>query len=235
MDIVLIPGLWLDGSSWDAVVPVLEEAGHRAHALTLPGMVAGADRSFVTIGDHIGAVGAVVDSLSPSSDGIVLVGHSGGGAIAHAVVDARPTLVSHVVYVDAVPAPSGACINDGLPVVDGEVPLPDWSVFDDETLVDLDDGLRESFRARAIPAPVGVCAGAIPLSDPRRYDVPATVIACELPSATLRSLIADGSPYTAELALLRDVSYIDLPTGHWPQFTRPTELGEVILTAVPQG
>jgi hypothetical protein len=38
MDIILIPGLWLDGSSWDDVVPALRWAGHQTHALTLPGM-----------------------------------------------------------------------------------------------------------------------------------------------------------------------------------------------------
>ena len=230
MEVVLIPGLWLDGSSWDEVVPVLEKAGHRTHALTLPGMVAGADRSSITIGDHVDAVVAVVDDLEPP-DGIVLVGHSGGGAIAHAAVDARPSLVDRVVYVDAVPAADGDCVNDSLPVVDGEIPLPDWSLFDDEDLVDLSEPLRAAFRARAIPSPRLVAAGPVSLSDPRRFDVPATVIACEYPSVRLRSLIETGSPYTAELARIRDVSYIDLPTGHWPQFTRPVELGEVIITA----
>ena len=34
MDIILIPGLWLDGSSWHKVVPFLERAGHRVVALT---------------------------------------------------------------------------------------------------------------------------------------------------------------------------------------------------------
>ena len=29
MDIVLIAGLWLDGSVWDGVVPALEALGHR--------------------------------------------------------------------------------------------------------------------------------------------------------------------------------------------------------------
>ncbi len=30
MDIILIPGFWLDGSSWDKVAPAIERAGHRA-------------------------------------------------------------------------------------------------------------------------------------------------------------------------------------------------------------
>jgi hypothetical protein len=36
----------------------------------------------------------------------------------------------------------------------------------------------------------------------------------------------------AELGRLHDVEYVDLPTGHWPQFTKPAELGEAILAAV---
>ena len=37
MDILLIAGLWLDGSAWDGVVPALEALGHRPVPLTLPG------------------------------------------------------------------------------------------------------------------------------------------------------------------------------------------------------
>ena len=37
MDVVLIAGMWLDGSAWDQVVPDLERLGHRPVALTLPG------------------------------------------------------------------------------------------------------------------------------------------------------------------------------------------------------
>jgi predicted metal-binding protein len=35
-----------------------------------------------------------------------------------------------------------------------------------------------------------------------------------------------------EFARIRDVEYVDLPTGHWPQFTRPEELARTILASV---
>ncbi len=174
----------------------------------------------------------MIDSLDPAGGKVVLVGHSGGGAIAHAAVDSRPGRVARVVYVDSGPLGDGGAINDELPAGNGEVPLPDWSLFGEEDLVDLDDELRAAFRERAIPTPVHVARDPQRLSDQRRYDVPVTVIACEFSSATLREWMEQGHPYVRELAKIRDVEYIDLPTGHWPQFTRPAELGRSILASV---
>ena len=233
MDIVLISGLWLDGSSWVEVVPSLEQAGHRTYALTLPGMESkDADRSKITLRDHVDAVVKVIDSFDPAEGEVVLVGHSGGGAIAHAAVDARPDRVARVVYVDSVPLGEGGVINDELPAENGEVPLPDWSLFDEEDLIDLDEDLRAAFRERAIPSPAHVASDPQELVDERRYDVPVTVISCEFPSAVIRELIEKGHAYAGELAKIRDVDYIDLPTGHWPQFTRPQQLGRAILASL---
>jgi pimeloyl-ACP methyl ester carboxylesterase len=233
MDIVLIPGLWLDGSSWDKVMPSLREAGHRTHALTLPGMESkDADRSKISLRDHVDAVVTVIDSLDPGDGQVALVGHSGGGAIAHAAVDARPDRVVRVVYVDSVPLGEGAVINDEFPAENGEVPLPDWSRFEEEDLIDLDDEQRTTFRDHAIPSPAHVASDPQQLFDERRYDVPITVISCEFPSAEILELIRQEDPYVRELAKVRDVDYVDLPTGHWPQFTRPEELGQVILASL---
>ncbi|SFR84203.1 Alpha/beta hydrolase family protein [Agromyces sp. CF514] len=163
---------------------------------------------------------------------VVLVGHSGGGAIAHGVADRRPDRIARVVYVDAGPLADGLPINDGLPMVDGEIPLPPWHEFDEADLVDLDDGLRAAFRARAVPQPAGVALDPIVLRDERRYDVPITVIACEFPSSALHEWLAADAPFTRELAAVHDIDYVDLPTGHWPQFTKPVQLGQAIAAAV---
>ena len=223
MDIILVPGFWLNASAWDAVTPPIVAAGHTVHPVTLPGMASvDDDRSGLTLEDHVEAVVAAVDALDEDA----------------AVVHRRPGRITRNVYVDSLPMGHGSVINDELPVVGDEVPLPDWSVFDEPDLVGLDDGLRERFRAMAIPTPARVASDPVVLRDERRYEVPTTVIASEAfegfdsPSSMYRHLIGAGSPYTAELAAMHDYEIVDLPTGHWPMFTRPAELGEAIAAAV---
>jgi pimeloyl-ACP methyl ester carboxylesterase len=200
-------------------------------ALTLPGLASvDDDRTGIGLADH---VATVVQAIDDTDAPVALVGHSGGGAIAHAAVDARPDRVARVIYVDSGPLGDGGVINDELPVVNGEIPLPDWSVFEAEDLIDLDDEMRERFRAMSIPEPVGVATDRQVLRDPRRYDVPITVISCEFPAQMLREFMAKDHPFTAELAKVRDAKLVDLPTGHWPQFTKPAELGAAIVEALP--
>jgi pimeloyl-ACP methyl ester carboxylesterase len=230
MDIVLIPGFWLDGDSWADVTAPLKDAGHTVHPLTLPGLESrDADRGGISLRDHVDAVVSVVDSLQGP---VILVGHSGGGALAHAVADARPDAVARIIYVDSGPLGDGDVINDQLPEENGEVPLPDWPLFEDDDLIDLNDGLREKFRAIAIPEPARVTRDKQQLSDPRRYDVPVTIICCEFSTDALKKWMSDGVPFFAELAKVKDRTIVDLPTGHWPQLTKPRELASAILDAV---
>ncbi len=232
MEIILVPGFWLDASSWDAVTPPLVAAGHRVVPVTPAGAEAeNSRRAEVTLRDQVDDVVALIDD---ADDRVVLVGHSGGAAVVHAALDARPDRVARAVYVDAVPLGAGGVINDELPVVDGLVPLPDWGVFDDGDLVGLTPELRERFRSVAVPVPAGVASGVQELSDERRYDVPATVITCQFSARELSEMFAAEHPwhsYVHELSLLTDLRWIDLPTGHWPQFSRPGDLGVAILEA----
>jgi len=230
MTVLLIPGFWLDASSWEPVVAALVNNGHDAIALSLPGMTSkDEDRTGIGLRDHVNAVVAQIDRMNGP---VVLVGHSAGGAVAYASVDERPDRVSRVIYVDSLPLGEGECVNAELPVVDGEIPLPDWSVFGPEDLVDLNDDLRARFRERAIPVPVGAARDPQVLHDVRRRDVPATVICCEFTSAQLQEWIAAGQPWTTEIASASDVTFVDLATGHWPQFTKPEELADIVVAAV---
>lgn len=234
MDILLIPGLWLDGSSWDRVVPALAAAGHRAHPLTLPGLEAGAtNRGGITLRDHVDAVVAAVDTAVDTAGGAVaLVGHSAGCGIVHAAVDARPDRVARAVYIGGFPTGDGVPIADGFPAKDGEVPLPEWSAFDEADLVDLDERGLAEFRDRAVPSPEGVIRGPQRLTDERRYAVPVTVICPEFTAEMLRGWVERGLAPVRELGRIHDVDYVDLPTGHWPQFTRPDDLARAIVNSV---
>ncbi|MHA7295376.1 alpha/beta fold hydrolase [Arthrobacter sp. HLT1-21] len=230
MDIILVPGFWLDASSWDQVTPRLIAAGHHVHPLTLPGLEAkDAPRSGIGLRQHIDAVVTAIDSVGGP---VILVGHSAGGAIIYGAIDQRPDVVLRGVYVDSGPLGEGGVINDQLPSAGDEIPLPHWDLFEDEDLVDLTPNLKDAFIRRAIPQPKGVATDQQRLHDERRFEVPTTVICCEFSSKQLKHWIATGDPNVAELSHITDVEYVDLPTGHWPQFTRPADLGAAISAAV---
>lgn len=230
MDIILIPGLWLDATSWSAVIPSLEQAGHRPRALTLPGMESqDADRSGITLRDQVDAVVAAIDEADRP---VLLVGHSAGSGISHAAVDARPDKVARAVYVGGFPTADGSALLSGLPAAKGEVAMPDWAeVGEEANIVDFDAEALARFYDRAIPAPEQVLAGRQRLVDERRYDVPVTAVCPEYTAADLRSWVEDGEAAVGELARTRDVEYVDLPGGHWPQLTQPEALARVILEA----
>lgn len=229
MRVLLIPGFWLDSTAWNDIVPAIRDAGHDPRALTLPGL-APADPT-VGLRDQIDFVIAEVDAVAGP---VVLVGHSGGGAVAHGVVDARPDRIAKVIYVDSGPLGHGDVINDGFDADEnGMIPLPDRMVFDDESVRDMDDTVWAAFAARAHPIPEKVASEKQVLSDPRRYDVPVTVITSEMSEEMLRGLIAQRHPYVAELAAVNTYDIVEVPTGHWPMFTKPAELAAAIVGALP--
>jgi pimeloyl-ACP methyl ester carboxylesterase len=102
MDILLIAGLWLDGSAWDDVVPELTALGHRPVPLTLPGQGDGA--ASATLDDQLKAVVAAVDA-APGMP--LVVGHSAASTLAWLAADARPEKVAKVVLIGGFPADDG--------------------------------------------------------------------------------------------------------------------------------
>ncbi|QEW02974.1 alpha/beta fold hydrolase [Microbacterium lushaniae] len=229
MHIILIPGLWLDASTWDDVVPALEAAGHTSHPLTMPGLGEPAERSAdIGIADWVAAVVAEIDRLP---DPVVLVGHSGGGNVAWGAADARPDRAARIVFVDTFPPGDGGSIWE-FPVVEGVVPFPGWDAFEDAEVGDLDDRTRAAAASRARSVPARIPTDAISLTDPRRYAIPVTMLTGTMPAADLHATIAQAPPWAADLAALQAVTIVELNSGHWPQFSQPAELGRAIAAAL---
>jgi pimeloyl-ACP methyl ester carboxylesterase len=171
----------------------------------------------------------VVKAIDAVDSKVLLVGHSAGAGIAYAALDARPDRVEGAVYVAGFPLGEGEVNPGGYTVVGDQIPLPDWQEWDDADLAGLDDSALVQFRARAIPSPAFLARDPQRLSDDRRYDVPVTMICTEFSSEMLRGWIERGLAPVREYPKFREVTYVDLPTGHWPQLTRPSELVRIIL------
>ncbi|MET9630648.1 alpha/beta hydrolase [Lentzea sp. NPDC006480] len=222
MDVLLIAGLWLDGSAWDDVASELRSLGHRPVPLTLPGQGDGS----ATLDDQVAAVLAAVDAASGKP---VVVGHSAACSLAWLAADARPDKISKVVLVGGFPASDGKPYADFFPVRNGVMPFPGWDAFEGPDSADLDSEARRAFAAAAIPVPAGVATGVVRLTDSRRFDVPVVVVCPEFTPAQAKEWINAGD--VPELASVRHLSFVDLDSGHWPMHTKPAELARLLASA----
>jgi pimeloyl-ACP methyl ester carboxylesterase len=224
MDIVLIGGLWLDGSAWDSVVPELEQLGHRPVPVALPGQGDGSVSA--TLGDQVAAVLAAVDATSGKA---MVVGHSAASALAWIAADARPDHVAKVVLIGGFTNADGEPYADFFELKDGVMPFPGWEPFEGPDAADLDEEARRNFEAAAVPVPEAVARGTVRLTDDRRFDVPVVLICPEYSPADAQQWIADGE--LPELARAKHVDFVDIDSGHWPMITRPAELARLLAAA----
>ena len=220
--IVLVPGFWLGAWAWDEVASALRADGHEVVALTLPGLEAeDSERLKVTLSDHVNAICAAVEAAAAP---VVLAVHSGTGFSGYAASDRIPERIAAIVYVDSAP---GVGAMD--PDFEGDLSLPDADqLAQEENLDGLSEEQLEEFRRRAVPQPGGVLREAVELTDERRRDIPSTVICTGFSSEQVQAAAAEGHAWLAGLAELRDITWIDLPTSHWPMWSRPWELAAII-------
>ena len=227
MDIVLLAGLWLDGSAWDEVVPALEALGHRSVPLTLPGQGDGSGSA--TLDDQVTAVLAAVDA---SSGKPMVVGHSAACTLAWLAADARPEKVAKVALIGGFPCSDGDSYADFFEPQDGAMPFPGWGAFEGPDSADLDEEARRSFAAAAIPVPEGVTRGVVRLADERRFDIPVVLVCPEFTPAQAQAWIGAGD--VAELGKARHLDFADIDSGHWPMLSKPIELARLLAAAAAE-
>jgi pimeloyl-ACP methyl ester carboxylesterase len=221
--IVLVPGFWLGAWAWDEVAAALRADGHDVTALTLPGLEsADADRSSITFADH---VDAICDAVRTADAPVVLAVHSGAGFPGYAASDRVPEGIAAMVYVDSAPG-IGAMDADFEGV---EKPMPSQEeLAEDENLDGLSEEQLETFRRRAVPEPGGVLREAAVLTNDARLDIPSSVICTGYTSEQYKAAVKEGDAWLAGLTEPRDVTWVDLPTSHWPMWSRPRELAAII-------
>ena len=221
--IILVPGFWLGSWAWDDVAGRLSDAGFDVTALTLPGLESKeADRSGVTFEDH---VDAVAEAVQAAGEPVVLAVHSGAGGVGYAVSDRMPDLIAKMVYVD-----SGAATGPLDPDLEGdELAFPGIEgLAEEENLDGISEEQLATFSARAVPEPAGAVRGGPNLTNDARLDVPTVVIATAFTSEQYKEAVEAGYTFIAGLAELRDLTYVDLPTSHWPMWSKPKELADIL-------
>jgi len=128
---VLIHGAWAGGWVWDTITPFLEAQGFRVLAPDLPGC-----------GNRLGnpeeasldrCVADLEQKLETITGPLLLVGHSGGGAVATQLAESISDRVIGIAYLAGMMLPSGigfgdvvASMVDEYPEASGIGPFLNW-------------------------------------------------------------------------------------------------------------
>jgi pimeloyl-ACP methyl ester carboxylesterase len=222
--IILVPGFWLGAWAWDEVATALRADGHEVTAITLPGLEsADADRSAISFEDH---VQAIVDAVEAAPSRPVLVVHSATGFSGYAASDRVPEKIAAMVYVDTAPG-KGALDPE---FADVEKPMVWADVEAEENLDGLSDEQMRTFRERAVPVPGALLRESVELTNEARRDIPSTLIATGFTAEQYQTSAREHPEWAflAGLPELRNAHWVDLPTSHWPMWSRPQELARII-------
>lgn len=221
--IILVPGFWLGAWAWDEVAALLRVDGHDVTAITLPGQASvDEDRSQITFADHVDAIIAALEAAPAPA---VLAVHSASGFSGYVASDQVPERIAAMVYVDTAP---GKPPLD--PTQEGDKPLVWEEIAAEENLDGLSDKQQATFRERAVPVPGGILRGQYEFTNDARRDIPSTIIATGFSAADYQQYAAEHPDWAflAGIPELRDLAWVDLPTSHWPMWSKPAELARII-------
>ena len=226
---VLVHGGWSGGWCWDKVVPLLEEAGHEAHAPDLPG--SGEDPTPIREVSLQGYADRISGVLDAQPEPVVLVGHSSGGVAISQAAEQRPDKVELLVYLAAFLLRDGESLFEVGENETGSLVLPNLVMSEDGASATIREDVvveallhdcseEDAERAKARFAPQALAPFATPLSltEENFGRVPRVYIEA-LKDRTI-------SPWLQKEMYERMPcrKVISMDTGHLPFYAAPEEL-----------
>ena len=237
--VVLIHGAWAGSWVWDRLIPHLELAGLRCHAVDLPGNGTNGAAPELVIFDHY--LEHLYNVVSKLPRPVSLVAHSGGGNVASAFAERWPELASRIVYVAGMMLPDGMSfvdiVNEALKAHPDATGVNPATVYSEDGLVTrvppdaaiayfFNDCGEQDARAaanRLTPQGEGGRAVVMHTSAERFGRVPRLYIEAQndksviLPVQRLMQSLSPGA------------RVVSLPTGHVPQFSAPELVAEAVI------
>ncbi len=113
--------------------------------------------------------------------------------------------------------------------------MPSWDELENvhgASLEGLGEQRRELMRSRAVAQPFGTYTQPLRLAHAAQAVLPKLLITNSFPLAQVKELIASEHPWFRELAG-PEWRLVELPTGHWPMFSRPDDLAELLIDIPP--
>ncbi len=240
---VLVPGFWLGGWAWKNVTDALRDKGHTVYPVTLTGLgervhLGNAETNLNT---HVADVVNLIKY--EELEDVYLVGHSFGGVVITQVADEIPERLAKLIYVDSAPLPDGvanvefyepeelaAFEKSVAKKGDGwKLPLPSWKELEQgNNLKDLTAKDKKHFEKLATPQPFNAVRQKLSLKNKARRKLLKVVILTTFTAAQAKAMVDSGNPLFKELADPK-LTFVELPTGHYPMFSRPQELTKILL------
>ena len=240
---VLVGGGWLGGWCWRPIARQLRADGHDSYPVTLTGLGERVHLASpeINLDTHITDVVNLI-RFEDLHD-VVLLGHSYAGLVVTGVADRVPERIAQLVYLDTGAFPDGTVLIDSFPpetrrYVERRVqesgdgwrfPMPPREELANfGSLEGLDEAELGLLRSRAVDQPFGTFTQPLRLENPARQALPKVGILCSFSLDQVQAMIASGNPVFRELAT-PNWRFVELPTGHYPMFSRPDDLAEVLL------
>ena len=227
VNVVLVHGIWADGSSYSRVIPLLLTAGHTVFAVQLPLTTHLADDVTATLG--------VMQQLQGPT---VLVGHSYGGAVITNAGAGQPNVIG-LVYASAFAPDLGEVLGQ-FPLGPGTVNLyPVTYPNNFGTFLFLNQQkFRESFAQDVDPLQASIMATVQKPGNVAIFGDPTTAVAWKtLPSWYLISTNDRMIPPSLQhmFAKRMKATTISVPSSHASIVSHPEEVFELIQAAAKVG